>query len=129
MLSDLSKQIAHCYFRADECRKLADLSISIPDRQLYMEREQAWLTLARSHEFSERVAQWTKELERRKWRGDLAAPRVTELSQCPNCGIDMRFQVSHPTKHTFAGISFERAFFICTNCRRVSNQLVATPAD
>ena len=129
MLYSLSKQIAHCYFRAAECRELANLSVSAPDRQFYIEREQAWLTLARSHEFSERAGQWIKEVKRRTERGYLAATRATKLPQCPDCGIDMQFQVSHPTKQTFAAMTFERAFFVCTNCQRVSDQLVAMPGD
>ena len=129
MLYSLSKQIAHCYFRAAECRRLADRSVSPVDRQFYIERERAWLKLARSQELAERIGQWIKEVERSEGRGHLATTRATEPPQCPNCEIDMQFQVSHPSKRTFAGISFERVFFICTNCQRVSDKLVATPAD
>jgi hypothetical protein len=129
MLYGLSKQIAHCYFRAAECRRLADLSVSMPDRQFYIEREQAWLALARSHELSERIDRYIKEVGRRTGRGCLSATRATKSPQCPNCGIDMQFRLSHPTKRAFAGISFERAFFLCPNCQRASEQLVAIPAD
>src|SRR6266700_4888981 len=50
MLESLSKQIAHCYFRAGECRKLAVRSGHSTDQQFYLEREQAWLSLARNYE-------------------------------------------------------------------------------
>ena len=127
MLYGLSKQIAHCYFRAAQCKNLADLSVNARDRQFYLEREQEWLKLARSHEFSERVGQWIKEVERRKGRGYLAALGPTKLPQCPSCSIEMQFQVSHPIKRTFADITFERALFLCPNCQHVSDQLVAIP--
>jgi hypothetical protein len=65
MLYGLSKQIAHCYLRADECKKLSVLSVSASDKQFYIAREQAWLTLARSYELQERIAQMVKELRTR----------------------------------------------------------------
>jgi len=60
MSYSLSKQIAHCYFRAWKCGELAARSINAADRQVYGERKQAWLTLARSYEFSERLGQMLK---------------------------------------------------------------------
>ena len=55
MLKGLSEQVADCLRRAAECNELALLSTDPSDQQFYLEREQAWLTLARSYELSESV--------------------------------------------------------------------------
>jgi uncharacterized protein with PIN domain len=126
MLHSLSKQIAHCHFRADECRELAALSEGAVDREFYLEREQAWLALARGDEFQERLDQMVKELERNKRRPH--APPI-RLPPCPTCSVEMQFQARLPEKRMFVktAMSFERAFFICPNCRRLNDKLVATP--
>jgi hypothetical protein len=53
-------QIAYCHRRAAECRELA-VRYGAIDRHL--QREQAWLKLARSYEFQERLDRMLKELE------------------------------------------------------------------
>jgi len=63
MLDSVSKRTAHCYWRATEWRKLTALSISATDRQIYLEREQARLTLARSDEFAERNGSLLQEVQ------------------------------------------------------------------
>jgi len=130
MLYSLSKQIAHCYFRADECKELAAFSDSAADRQFYFEREQAWLALARGYEFQERLDQMVKELE---GRGHLPPTKnvgtTLKLPHCPTCNVAMQFEAKRPAKRTFVenGMSFERTFFICPNCQRLTDQLVAMP--
>ena len=92
MLNNASKQVAHCYRRAAECRELAERRES--EREFYLEREHAWLTLARSFEFSERVGQVLNERQRLKRRNRLAiqsiwpAPKCPAC-KCPTCGVDM----------------------------------------
>jgi hypothetical protein len=133
MLYGLSKQISHCYFRAAECREYAAGCVSPTDRQFYSEREQAWLTLARSYEFQERVNRMVTELRRNAWCGGLPPGQSfwVKPPQCPACAIQMQFQASGPVKPMFAEavVSFERALFVCTNCRRLGDQLAAMASD
>jgi hypothetical protein len=133
MLCILGKQISHCYFRAAECRELAAACVSSTDRAFFIEREQAWLTLARSYEFQERLNRMVTELGRNEWHGGLPPEhgRWTRPPQCPSCGIQMQFQIRRPVKNIFVQtpLSFERALFVCTNCSRLDEQLVATSND
>lgn len=55
-------QIAYCHRRAAECRKLA-VRYCANDREYYFQREQAWLKLARSYEFQQRIDRRLTELE------------------------------------------------------------------
>jgi hypothetical protein len=130
MLCGLSKQISHCYFRAAECREQAARCVSPTDRRFYFEREHAWLTLARSLEFQERLGQMVTELSRNAWRGGLPPEQARWIRppQCPSCGIHMQFEMRRPVKNVFVKrpLSFERALFVCTNCRQLDAQLVAT---
>jgi len=133
MLDGLSRQIAHCYFRATECRERAGRSVSPADRRFYVEREQAWLTLARSYELQERIGRMVNELKRKAEPGHLSREQSVWIKppQCPSCGVPMQFQARRPTWHIFvqAPLSFERALFACTNCRRLGEQLVAISRD
>jgi hypothetical protein len=133
MLCSLSKQISHCYFRAAECRELAARCVSLRDRAFYIEREQAWLTLASSYEFQERLNRMVTELERNEWHGGLPPEhgRWIRPPQCPSCGIQMQLQKRRSVKNMFlqAPLSFERALFVCTNCSRLDAQVVATSSD
>jgi hypothetical protein len=133
MLCALSKQISHCYFRAAECRELAARCVSPFDRRFYTEREQAWLTLARSYEFQERLSQMVTELSRNEWHGGLPPEQGLWIRppQCPSCSIQMQYQLRRPVKHAFVhtSLSFERALFACTNCRLLGDQLVAISSD
>src|SRR5215468_6269535 len=128
MLSDLSRQIAHCHFRAIECRERAACAASPADRRFYVEREQAWLTLARSFEFQERIGRMVNELKRKAQPGYLPPEQSPWIKppQCPACGIPMEFQARRPAGTIFgeAPLSLERALFACTNCRRLDEQLV-----
>jgi uncharacterized protein with PIN domain len=129
MLYSLSKQISHCYFRAAECREYAARRFSPTDREFYSGREHAWLTLARSYEFQERLNRMVTELRRNACRG--AQSFWVKPPQCPACGVQMQFQASGPVKPIFAEavVSFERALFVCTNCRRLDDQLAAMASD
>jgi hypothetical protein len=128
MLDNLSRQIAHCYFRAIECRERAACSASPADRRFYVEREQAWLTLARSYEFQERIGRMVNELKRKAGPGYFRPEQSfrTRSPQCPTCGVPMELQAIGPLGRTIveASLCFERALFACTNCRRLGEQLV-----
>jgi hypothetical protein len=133
MLCGLSKQISHCHYRAAECRERAARCVSPTDRRFYVEREQAWLTLARSFEFQERLSRMVTELSRNEWHGGLpqGQDRWIRPPQCPSCGIQMQFEMRRPVKNVFVQtlLSFERALFVCTNCCRLDAQLVAISSD
>jgi hypothetical protein len=128
MLNGLSRQIAHCYFRATECRERADRSINPTDRRFYVEREHAWLTLARSYEVQERIGRMVNELKRKALPGYLPREQrcCIKPPQCPACGVAMEFQLKRPVWPTFyeSTSNLERALFSCTNCRRLNEQLV-----
>jgi uncharacterized protein with PIN domain len=126
MLHGLSEQIVHCHFRAAECRSLAARSVSASDRELYVEREQAWLALARSYEVSERLGRVIKEVQRRAW--GWPAAQIATLPSCPTCHIEMRLLAEQPTLIRPSTI-FERAFFQCPNCGRLSGYRAALPRD
>ena len=133
MLCGLSKQISHCYYRAGECREHAARCVSPTDRRFYIEREEAWLTLARSFEFQERLNWMVAELGRNEWHRGLPPEqdRWIRPPQCPSCGIQMQFEMRRPVKNVFVQtlLSFERALFVCTNCCRLDAQLVAISSD
>jgi hypothetical protein len=97
MLSGLSEVVADCYRRAAECRELADGCTKEEDRAFYLEREQSWLQLAMSYQFSERVDRAIDELENR--RG------VIMTRACPTC------KKATPVHY--------RTMFVCTNCQLV----------
>jgi len=84
MSYSLSKQIAHCYFRAWKCGELAARSINAADRQVYGERKQAWLTLARSYEFSERLGQMRKEMQKQGERSFSLSRNTVTATKLPN---------------------------------------------
>src|SRR5215471_758730 len=65
MLQKLSEEIAYCYQRANECRAKAADAANEAASQEYYELERRWLTLARSYELSERITDFTGELQRR----------------------------------------------------------------
>jgi hypothetical protein len=129
MLYSLSRQISHCYFRAAECRERAALCLSPADRQFYTEREQSWLTLARSYEFQERLNRMVTELRRREWRDDLPPEHSLLIKPpfCPTCRLQMKFEARRPAKLMFVdpAVSFQRALFVCTNCQRIGERLFA----
>ena len=56
LLSDLSRDVAHCYQRAAGCAERAGSCANPEMREFYLEREQAWLKLARSYQFAERIS-------------------------------------------------------------------------
>jgi|tagenome__1003787_1003787.scaffolds.fasta_scaffold19095156_1 hypothetical protein len=133
MLYGLSKQISHCHFRAAECRERAARCVNLTERQFYVEREQAWLKLARNYELQERLSHIVKELKRSTLRGYFRPEQspCTKPPQCPACGVQMQLQVRRPVKRIFVEetMSFERALFVCENCRRLGEQLVAVAPD
>jgi hypothetical protein len=134
VLYDLSKQVAHCYRRAAECREFAAQSVRASDREFYQERERSWLALARSYEFSERLGRMIKEIERQQRRSAPPAPRSStalKLPICPTCRVEMLFQAPHLVTRMFvqATTILERGYFLCPNCRCLMERLIAAPGD
>jgi hypothetical protein len=58
---------SYCYRRAGECRELAALGTTPIDKTSYTEREQGWLLLERSYEFSDR-GRSGDPIMRARWR-------------------------------------------------------------
>lgn len=77
MLSGLSEVVADCYRRAAEAQELARLATNERDRQFYLQRENDWLVLARSHQLTERMDRAIGELGIRT--------NVTAARACPSC--------------------------------------------
>jgi len=128
MLKGLSEQVADCHRRAAECGELAALSTNERDREFYLEREQAWLTLARSYELSEKIGDIVLELVRRKrsriWPSKRTVSKARKRPDCPACHIEMQLYAVRPMYLTVT-IRFERAFFHCENCGRLADLLAA----
>jgi len=97
MLSNLSADATDCYLRAAECQERAKLARNKKDREFYMSREQDWLLLAQSYQFSEGMGRAIDDLNRR--------PGVMETRACPAC------KTATPI-HYFT-------VFVCTNCHLV----------
>ena len=68
MLLKLSKEIRECYRRAEEARQKAEATDHLPTKAEYRDMERRWLSLARSYEFSERLANFTNEVKRNQAR-------------------------------------------------------------
>ena len=64
-ISNISKDICECYFRADECRGLAENAMSESVRADFFAMEQRWLALARSYEFTERLSGFNEQFKAR----------------------------------------------------------------
>jgi len=121
VLYDLSDQVAHCYRRAAECKERAAECFDPADKAFYLDREEAWLTLARSFELSERMGRVLNERQRqrqrvRKWPAERPVPK------CPTCNIEMQLHAVLPMV-VRATVMFERAFFLCSNCGHLDNCL------
>jgi len=114
MLYDLKEQIALCYLRAAECRDLA--AGQQVDREFYLDRERAWLKLARSFEFSERISGVLNGRQRQRLRNWPSTISALKVPNCPACSIAMLVQVPAMTP--------ERKLLLCPNCRRLVEQWV-----
>jgi len=110
MLTDLSQNLASCYQHAAESAQRAGACADAEMRAFYLEREQAWLTLARSYERTKRLSRRLdrrlgirRNKEFREW------PVATRIRNCPSCMVETIVSCS--------------AFVICPNCRRIVDQV------
>src|SRR5262245_58295199 len=127
MLKNLSDEVAECYRRAAECKELAERSNSLEDRQLYLEREAGWLTLARRLQLSESVGSFLQELERKRrriWPRRRGVSLMLKLPNCSACNIQMQHREDQS-----ATTVFERHSFHCPKCGRLSDLLAAVPRE
>jgi hypothetical protein len=113
MLYKPSEQVTHCYRRAVECGERAMCSVDLTEKDFYLAREEAWLKLARSFEFSERLDRVLNV--RRKLRN---WPATRRIPTCPACHIEMRVHAVEPSVADTSMIVFERAYVHCPNCGR-----------
>jgi hypothetical protein len=84
MLTDLSQEVANCYQRAAECAERAGTCKNAEMREFYIERENAWIKLARSYQFSERLARQFGELKSKRlrdWPATAHRVRIAHLAR------------------------------------------------
>ena len=66
MLEKLGEQAHECRLYADHCAARAELQTDPKLRQVYLNMQQRWLSLARSYEFSEQLEFLSAAEERNK---------------------------------------------------------------
>jgi hypothetical protein len=64
MLNNLSEQVRECHRHAEHCAWRASVQSAAQLKDIYLEMEQRWLTLARSHEFSQSLDDFSNETKR-----------------------------------------------------------------
>jgi hypothetical protein len=124
---DPSEEATECYRRAAKCRKLAERSTDEKDRQFYLERESAWLALARRFELSNSVGTFLQELERKRRRIWPRKRAISMMLKLPNCSA-YNIQMQHREEQSATTI-FERHSFHCPECGHLSDLLAAVPRD
>jgi hypothetical protein len=65
MLNNLSEQIRECYRHADDCAQKAAAEADPQIKADFLDLELRWLFLARSHEFTERLTDFSDEAKRK----------------------------------------------------------------
>ena len=65
MLNNLSDQVRECLQHAETCARKAASATDAGIKQSYLELERNWLTLARSFQTGERLAEFNNEVQRR----------------------------------------------------------------
>jgi len=108
MLTDVSQEVADCYQHAVECAERAGTCANADMRAFYLEREEAWLLLARTYERSERAGQRLGEPKSKSVRNWAAT--VARVRNCPSCKVET-------TVSSFGLV-------ICPNCQRIVDQVV-----
>lgn len=66
MLQSLSRDMRECYRRAEDCAEKARHAATPALRTDFLQLEQAWLTLARSYEFTDRLSDFTAKRTARR---------------------------------------------------------------
>jgi hypothetical protein len=109
MLTDVRQEVADCYQHAVECAERAGTCANADMRAFYLEREEAWLLLARTYERAERAGQRLGEPKSKGLRG-WPATVVARVRNCPSCKVKS-------TVNYFGLV-------ICPNCQRIVDQVM-----
>jgi hypothetical protein len=64
MLNNLSEQVRECHRHAEHCARQAGVQIDPKLKDDFLEMERRWLMLARSCEFTQRLADFSDETKR-----------------------------------------------------------------
>lgn len=64
MLNNLSEQVRQCHMHAEHCAQQAGVQTDLKLKDDFLEMDQRWLILARSYEFTERLADFSNETKR-----------------------------------------------------------------
>jgi hypothetical protein len=73
MLKNLSEQVRECLKHAEDCARVAAEQTCPNRKEEFLDLERRWLSLARSHEFTERLDDYCNEAKRKS--GDLPKSR------------------------------------------------------
>jgi len=115
VLNNRSEQIRECLQHAEECaRKAAELPISSPFRQEFVQLEKRWLELAGSIEFGEQLDS-TKNSAKPNPNPLRSATMLPFSYRCPDCGWDIETLVPEVT-------ASERDAYqstVCPNCQQL----------
>ena len=80
MLQSLSDDVRDCYRHAMDCAEKARDAATPQLRADFLRLERAWLSLARSYEFTERLSAFNLELPATRERStEVALPRVSVI--------------------------------------------------
>jgi hypothetical protein len=80
-------------------------------RDFYLEREKAWLKLARSYQLTERISRkFDRRLGRARSRKFHDWPAIARIRNCPSCMVE--------TSVSCDGL------VLCPNCQRIVDQVV-----
>ena len=55
--------------------------------------------------------------------------KITQSSQCPDCGADTHFLQSQLMGRVLLSTLVERNFFVCESCARLSYEVVLWPKE
>ena len=92
MLQKLSEEVSECQRRAREAKERANAATDPTVTSNYLDLERRWLLLAKSYEFTQRIADYNAEARRHlaAFRPRTPPHPALPIVSCPRCGKKMR---------------------------------------
>jgi hypothetical protein len=109
MLQKLSEEVAECQRRARDAAERASAAIDPNIKSTYLDLERRWLLLAKSYEFTQRVADFNAESKRRvaTFRPPMPPHPALPMVTCSSCGRTMRLARIEPLIDNSQQMTFE----------------------